>query len=94
MSEVTVAEAMGIACEWVVREAKQIPGFHGAIFVGSINRMPIDAPFPESSDVDVLVVAEGIALEKLEHEKRRYRGILLEPAYIARDEFATPLRVV
>jgi hypothetical protein len=88
-----VAAAKAIAREWVRAEAARMPGFWGAFYHGSTTSLPADAALPPTSDVDVMVVLAGAAPPpKL--GKIRYRGVLLDVAYLARDELAAPEQVL
>lgn len=45
-----------IGRQWVREEASKVAGFYGAYFIGSINWMAEEDPFPTTSDVDIKVV--------------------------------------
>lgn len=76
-----VREAKEIVRQWVMAEASQAPGFHGAFYHGSINGLPEEASLPSTSDVDVMIVLDGpTPAEKL--GKLRYRGVIIEASYL------------
>lgn len=90
---VTVAEALGIAREWVAENAADIRGFSGAYTVGSINIMPPDEPLPSTSDLDVMVVVD-IPDAPPKPGKMMVDGVLLEVTYLAKEDVADPERVL
>lgn len=51
-------EAKQIATEWIKENVEQFPGLVGAFFGGSVNVTPEDLPWPESSDIDILLIAD------------------------------------
>lgn len=76
-----VRDARNAARTWVLDEASELPGFHGALYHGSVVSMPDDSPVEPTSDVDiVLVVDDPEAQRKL--GKFAYRGVLLEASFI------------
>lgn len=77
----SAGEAKEAARRWVFEEARKLPGFDGAFFTGSINHLSDDAPFPESSDVDVMVVFAGCDPPR-SPGKFVYRDLLLEASFI------------
>lgn len=83
-----VGEAKAVARRWVDEAAAGWPGFGGAVFHGSINRLTEEAALPSASDVDVLVVLEGDEpppkIGKFVH-----RGVLLEVSFVAAAEVAS-----
>lgn len=80
-----VRHAKDVARQWVIEEARKIPGFCGAFFHGSINWLSDDAVLPATSDVDVMVVlAESLPSEKL--GKILHRDVLLEISYLPSDQ--------
>jgi hypothetical protein len=88
-----VREAQAIARAWVRAEGARMPGFWGAFYHGSSAWLPADAALPPTSDVDVMIVlADPAPPPKL--GKIRYRGVLLDVAYLARDELAAPEAVL
>jgi hypothetical protein len=44
-----VKHAKAVARQWVIEEASNVPGFHGAYFAGSTNWLPDDAALPAIS---------------------------------------------
>ena len=88
-----VGEAQEVARAWVRAEVGTMPGFWGAFYHGSTTWLPADAMLPPASDVDVMVVLTDAAPPpKL--GKIRYRGVLLDVAYLSRDEVASPEAVL
>jgi hypothetical protein len=55
-----VSQVVEIAKEWVGENSRQIPGFCGAHFAGSINRMSKEALFPIYSDVDIFIIVKDV----------------------------------
>ena len=53
----TVGETVDVVRTWVEEDGCQIPGFGGAYLYGGITQMPVDAPFPDFRDVDLIVVS-------------------------------------
>lgn len=84
-----VKDSKEIAWQWVMEEASKKPAFAGAYFIGSINWMLDDAPYPLTSDVDVQIVFEGSDPPD-EHRKFHYQGVILEVSYIPRDDLQSP----
>lgn len=84
-----VKHAKDVARQWVIEEASQVPGFGGAFYHGSINWLPDDAVFPETSDLDIMVVVAGPnPPNKL--GKLIYRGVLIEISYLPSDQLQSP----
>lgn len=77
-----VGQVKEIAKEWVEERASQLPGFYGAYFAGSINRLPEDALFHMYKDVDIRILLENYNQNKRKHNKFLYKGILLEPVFV------------
>ena len=67
-------EARQIAVEWVEANWENYPEFVGARFGGSINVTPDDAPWPDTSDVDISILSDAPRSLSQVH----YRGVLLE----------------
>lgn len=88
-----VRQAKDAARQWVVEEAGRIPRFYGAYFVGSINRLPEDAPFPDTSDVDVQIVLEGHEAPD-DNQLFLYRDVVLEVSYAPSDHLQSPEQVL
>lgn len=81
-------EAGAAAARWVREQAVHLPGLRGAYLSGSLLGAGVDDPWPESSDVDaVLVFAPGKCPPKL--GKFRTEGILLEATCLEETEFAS-----
>lgn len=72
-----VAEVKQITREWVEVHGQHLAGFRAAHFMGSINRLPDDAPFPtQSSDVDMSIIHDGATAEH--PVDLEYKGLMLE----------------
>lgn len=84
-----VKQAKAVAHQWVSEEASKAPGFYGAFFVGSVNWMSADAPFPSTSDIDVKILVED-SQPPDEIRKFRYRDITLEVSYSSSEQFQSP----
>ena len=83
-----VGGAKGAARRWVASEGPGIPGFAGAFFHGSMNWMRDDEPFPDGSDLDVMVVLDGPPpAQKLGKLVRD--GVLLEVSPLTRAQLGT-----
>lgn len=88
-----VGEAKAIAARWVGEAAGEIPGFAGAFFHGSVNWLSDDAVLPATSDLDVMVVLDQDKLPP-KPGKFRYRDVLLEVSFLARDALRSPEQVL
>ena len=84
-----VKHAKDMARQWVLQEASGIPGFSGAFYHGSINWLPDHAPLPGTSDVDVMVVLDD-PNPPLKPGKIIYRDVLLEIAFLPKEELRSP----
>lgn len=88
-----VREAVGIARQWAMEEASQMPGFLGAFFHGSINWLTGGETFPSNSDVDVMIVlAEPPPREKL--GKITYQGLIIDASFLPIDQIRTAEQVL
>ncbi len=83
-----VGEAKAAARRWVAVEGTGIPGFAGAFFHGSANWMTDDEPFPNGSDLDVMLVLDGPPPAK-KLGKLIYNGVLLEISNLSRADLGT-----
>lgn len=87
----TVAEAKGIALEWVERNAPDMKGLIGAVIGGSANFMKDDDPWPKSSDLDIWVLVDekegdlAFALDKI-----IYKDVILEVSSRGFGGYGTP----
>ena len=90
----TVAQAKQIARRWVFMEAKNLSGFTGAYFAGSVNWMNDDAPLPVTSDVDIAIVVDADEVANHRQRKFRFEGTLLETTYHSIVEYQGPEEVV
>ena len=71
-----VSQVIELAREWVENHGSRTQGFCGAHLMGSIIRMPKNAPFPVHSDVDLaIVLRDG---PDSETQNLSYKGLLLE----------------
>ena len=88
----TRLDAVAAAREWVCTKGADYPGFCGAYLSGSVLETPDTAPWPETSDVDVVLVVhtfDGAASPG----KFLYEGVLLEITCIDKGAF-TSLREI
>jgi hypothetical protein len=85
---VRVGEAKAAARRWVATEAAGMPGFAGAFFHGSINWLADADPFPDGSDLDVMLVLDG-PLPPTKPGKFVYDGVLLEVSQLSRAQLGT-----
>ncbi|MCD6289916.1 MAG: hypothetical protein J7M34_05375, partial [Anaerolineae bacterium] len=85
-----VRQVVEIAKEWVQDHGSQLPGFHGAHLMGTINYLPKDAPFPPYKDVDMNLVLEdhGVPLDAF------YKGLILEGGRVSVEEYRSPEAVL
>ena len=90
----TVKNAKEIAQEWVEKRAADFPDFFGAFYVGSINHMKDEDPFPSTSDVDLRIVLDRelppslmTVTGDLRQKKIPYKGVILEPLYRSKNAF-------
>ena len=84
-----IGEAKDAARAWVHDHATRAPGFAGAYLAGSTTWLGDDDPLPVGTDVDVMVVRNGLeAPPKL--GKFVYEGALLEVTYVAADTLRSP----
>jgi hypothetical protein len=84
-----VGQAKAVARQWVSEEAGKLPGYQGAFYHGSANWLPDDAPFPATSDLDVMVVLADPSLAA-KPGKFVYRGVLLEVSLMSGDQLRSP----
>src|SRR4051812_39321618 len=84
-----VGQAKAVARQWVSEEAGKLLGFQGAFYHGSTNWLPDDAPFPATSDLDVMVVLADPSLAA-KPGKFVYRGVLLEVSLMPGDQLRSP----
>jgi hypothetical protein len=88
-----VTQARAVARQWVLEEASPAPGFAGAIFHGSSNWLPGDAPLPATSDLD-LFVAHADANPPPKPGKFVYRGVILDVSSLPVDQLRSPSMVL
>lgn len=81
-----VKQAKELAIQWVNAEASNMPGFYGAYFVGSINWMADEDPFPISSDVDISIVLDTPQLPDT-YTKSDFRNLVLDTSFISKKQF-------
>lgn len=81
------------AADWVAEHGVHTPGFAGAFLHGSVNWLPDDAPFPPSSDLDVMLVLVGDPPAQ-KPGKFRYRDVLLEVSYLPLSEVTNAFEVL
>ena len=88
-----VQEARAIAQEWVEQYGSRFPGYCGAYLSGSFLQASKDDDWPETSDIDIVLVIET-ELPKTKPGKFQYRGLLLETTLIRRAEYASPEHIL
>lgn len=71
-----VVEVKEIAREWIEMHGQLLPGFRAAHFMGSINQMADNAPFPSHSDVDMSIVHDGET--QMEPVDLEFKGVPIE----------------
>lgn len=79
-------EAIGAAADWVRSIAARIDGYAGAYLSGSALERAPEAEWPLDSDVDVVLVYDGLVPAKI--GKLRWKGALLEPTWMPKQAFA------
>lgn len=87
-----VKQAKEVARQWVMEEARNLPGFMGAFYHGSSNWLPGDVSLPATSDLDVMVVFAEPPPVKL--GKFIYRDVLLEVSYLISDQLQSSEQVL
>lgn len=76
------------ARKWVHMHAGDLPGLAGAYISGSYLAAPADAPWPASSDVDIVLVFDGGACPP-KFGKMQVDGLILEVSCMDAAEFRT-----
>ena len=85
-------QAVAIARDWVEQHGRHLPGFCGAHLMGSLTRLPPDAPFAAYNDIDLnLVVAEG---PEWDVHDISYQGQLLEYGTVRIERYQSPEAVL
>ena len=74
-----------MAAEWVRNVAASMMGYAGAYLSGSALERAPEAEWPEDSDVDVVLVFDGVLPGKI--GKLRWQGVLLEPTVMEKRVF-------
>ncbi len=87
------AQCEEIGRRWVEEEGRRLPGFCGAFFHGSINWMEPEDPFPETSDLDIMVVVKDRRCIQ-ERRKLLIDGIILEASFMALDDLKSPEEIL
>ncbi len=72
-----VQHAKAVARQWVIEEARNLPGFHGAYFAGSTTWLPADGPLPPTSDLDINIVSTRPSAPN-QRRKFVYQNVLLD----------------
>jgi len=85
--------AKEIARQWAQEEATVLPGFQGALFHGSILRLPEDAILPTTSDVDILVVLRDEATPG-RSGKFLFLDVLLEVSYLTQAQIQSAEQIL
>lgn len=78
-------QAKVIAHDWVANQGRSIPGFHGALFHGSVSGLADAALLATTSDLDLLVVIDRPRLPA-KPGKRIYQDVLLDVTYLPREQ--------
>jgi len=81
-----VQHAKAVARQWIIEEAGNFPGFHGAYFAGSTNWLPAEAPLPPTSDLDINIVFTGPSAPS-QRKKFVYENVLLEVIPLSLEQF-------
>ena len=84
-----VSEARAIARSWVLAEAGNLPGFHGAYIAGSTGNLPEDVVYPPSSDLDVKVVMDEPP-DTGGPQKHIWDGLVLDVSYAPTEDYRLP----
>jgi len=84
-----VQHAKAAARHWVIEEASSLTGFHGAYFAGSANWLPVEAPLPAWSDLDINIVFTGPNAPS-QRRKIVYKSVLLEATALPLEQFQSP----
>ncbi|HXF61038.1 MAG TPA: hypothetical protein VNK95_05440 [Caldilineaceae bacterium] len=88
-----VQAAKQIARQWVLEQARHLPGLVGAFYAGSTAWLADEADLPATSDLDIMVVLDTPrAPEK--PGKFRYRDVLLEVTYLSAEQFQSPEQIL
>jgi hypothetical protein len=80
-----IRDAKAVARQWVDEVASRLPGFRGAFFHGSVNWLADDAPLPNYSDIDVIVVWDGPGVPR-SPGKFIGAGVMLDVSFLAANE--------
>jgi len=88
-----LCRARDIARQWLSEKGRYLPGYVGAFVHGSANWLADDAVLPPTSDLDVMIVTDGPALQA-RPGKLLYQGVLLEISCLAHEEVRTPEQVL
>jgi hypothetical protein len=90
------AQAIDIGTEWVQGYAAQHPEFRGAHLMGGILLLPRDAPFPETTDLDISILVEdpeqdgARAAEQGVPIDESYREVMIEAGRRSLDLYSSP----
>jgi hypothetical protein len=88
-----VRDARDAARNWMLEEARDLPGFHGAFFAGSITSASDNVEFPTSSDVDIKVVMDDPS-DTGGPQKFVYQDVILDVSYGSSEDFQSPEMVL
>ncbi len=83
-----VQEARAFAGEWVEQYGSRFPGYCGAYLSGSFLQASSHDTWPETSDVDIVLVIDA-GHSQIKPGKFHYRGVLLEVTLILKQEYAS-----
>ncbi len=84
----TVQEARAIAREWVELNGSRYPGYCGAYLSGSFLQAAEDDTWPETSDIDIVIIINDKPPE-IKPGKFPCSGVLLEVSLIHKREYAS-----
>lgn len=93
MGMMIVQQAKIIVRQWVMEEASQSPGFHGAFYHGSINWLPAEACLSPTSDVDVMIVLDNPTPPE-KPGKFLYRGVIIDASYLPAEQIYSAEQVL
>ncbi len=84
----TVQEARAIAREWVEKCGSHFSGYCGAYLSGSFLQAAEDDTWPDTSDIDIVIIIDDKPPE-IKPGKFPYSGVLLEVSLVHKREYAS-----
>ena len=87
-----VKDAKRLTHDWVLGNLTGLPGFEAAFYHGSINWLNDDAPFPPTSDIDIIAVVTDPG----QHisGKRIHQDLILEVSYMPVEAFQSAEQIL